>query len=245
MTTTTKPRQLPWLRYADDVDRQTAAGIAREQARALNGTPAYRDPGTHERYTVGYGAERTYQAKPAARPAKDFTPSDAQIRFLDGLLVEREHTYTEAQIAEGKADWRKIRPMLDELKVSARRDPRARQTQPKVETLVEEPAPVRARLDFKSITDGNYAIRVDGVVKFYRVSTSKNGFKNVQVRASDALYMQYGKAGIAILHKIVEAGLAESQMLFATELGRCWKCGKTLTDETSRAVGMGPDCASK
>lgn len=248
MTTKT----IPWIRYSEAVDRQIAQHTTREKIdacareddparpRTINGAQTYRDAGSDERYTVGYGGERTY-SRPAA-PARDYTPSDAQIRFLNGLLVEREHNYTDAQIAEGRADWRKIRPMLDELKVSARRDSRARKA---VETVA--PAkPVRARLDFSAILDGNYALRGEGdEIKFYRVNTGKNGFKNVQVRASDDLYSVNWKAGIAIMHKIVEAGLEESRMLFATELKRCWKCYKSLTDETSRARGMGDDCASK
>ncbi len=87
------------------------------------------------------------------------------------------------------------------------------------------------------------------MVKFYRVSTSKTGFKNVQVRASDELHMLLAKAGIAVLHRIVEAGLPESQMLFVTELERCCKCGRSLTDEQSRVNarvngGYGPDCGA-
>lgn len=113
-----------------------------------------------------------------------------------------------------------------------------------VEPVPAPVAPVRARLDFSAIPDGNYAIRENGVVKFYRVSTNGQ-WKNVQVRASDQLYPIRGKAGIAILHQIVRAGLEASQMLFAQELGRCWRCGKSLTDEDSRARGMGPDCAGK
>src|SRR5690606_17910688 len=108
-------------------------------------------------------------------------------------------------------------------------------------------APTRARLDFSSILDGNYAVREDGVVKFYRVST-KGKWKNVQVRASDQLYPIRGKAGIAILHQIDRAGLAESRLVLVTGLGRCCKCGRSLTDEESRANarvngGYGPDCA--
>jgi len=110
------------------------------------------------------------------------------------------------------------------------------------------PVPVQtkapARLDFSSIPDGNYAIRTDGVVKFYRVYTNGK-WKNVQVRASDQLFDVRGPGGIAILHAIVKAGLAESQMLFATELGRCYICGRTLTDEESRARGTGPVCAGE
>lgn len=32
---------------------------------------------------------------------------------------------------------------------------------------------------------------------------------------------------------------------FGQEIGRCGCCGRSLTDETSRARGIGPDCASK
>lgn len=255
-TTESKPRALPWGRWNEAVDRQIAARTTPESCeatyeawlagettpRTVNGAPTYRDPGTSESYTVGYGGERTY-SRPAA-PARDFTPSDAQIRFLNALLDEREHTYTPAQIAAGRADWRKIRPMLDELKVSARRDPRARKVE--VEVAPEPTPALAARLDFSAIPDGYYALRTDEGVKFYRVSTSKrNSYKNVQVQASDNLHMLFGKAGIAVLHKLVEAGLVDSQKLYAQELGRCYVCGRTLTDEESRAAGIGPICAGK
>jgi hypothetical protein len=119
-----------------------------------------------------------------------------------------------------------------------------------VEVSTPPATPARTRLNFKAIPDGNYAVREGGVVKFYRVSTGKSGFKNVQVRASDELHMLLGKAGIAVLHRIVEAGLAKSQMLFVTELERCCKCGRSLTDENSRTNarvngGYGPDCVGK
>jgi hypothetical protein len=238
-TKTTERAQIPWIRYSEQVDRQVAAGLARENARIANGTPAYRDAGNNERYTVGYGGERHYDApRPAA---KVNGASEKQALLIDKLLVEKEHTYTEEQVVEAKADWRLTRKMIDFLIAAPRVQVRA-----PAPVVVEAPtAPARTRLNFAEILDGNYAIRVDGVVKFYRVSTGKTGYKNVQVRASDSLFMQYGKAGIAILHRIVETGLAESRMLFATELERCWMCGKSLTDETSRARGTGPDCAAK
>lgn len=37
----------------------------------------------------------------------------------------------------------------------------------------------------------------------------------------------------------------EAQALYGRELGVCGKCGRHLTDEASRAVGLGPECASK
>jgi uncharacterized protein DUF6011 len=32
---------------------------------------------------------------------------------------------------------------------------------------------------------------------------------------------------------------------YGQELGECGHCGRTLTDEASRAAGIGPVCASK
>lgn len=234
MTVKTDRPQIPWLRYSEDVARQieqhvTPAQIEAAKRAMLNGGPAYRDAGSRDSYTVGYGGERTYE-RPASKPAVNGL-SEKQIKFVNDLLAERVHEYTETEVAEAKADWRKGRAMIDALKAAPRKP-------------YQDPAPARERLDFASIPDGNYAIRVDGVVKFYRVST-RNGYKNVQVRASDDLHPVFGKGGIAVLHRIVEFGLEKSQMLFATELVRCWRCGKSLTDETSRAVGMGPDCAAK
>lgn len=34
-------------------------------------------------------------------------------------------------------------------------------------------------------------------------------------------------------------------LLYAREIGRCCRCNRHLTDEESRARGMGPECASK
>jgi hypothetical protein len=247
-TTTTKSRQLPWLRYSEEVDRQiaahtTAAQIDSYVSRAVSGAQTYRDAGTNEDYTVDYGGERSYSVNPPRPAAKTVNgASPKQKDLIDKLLGEKVHTYTETDVEAAKDDWRLTRTMIDTLLAAPRRP-----WEPKVEVQAEvaPAAPVRARLDFSSIPDGNYAVRVDGVVKFYRVSTGRNGYKNVQVRASDELFMKFGKAGIAILHQIVEAGLVESQMLYANELGRCWRCGKTLTDEVSRDRGMGPDCYAK
>jgi hypothetical protein len=44
------------------------------------------------------------------------------------------------------------------------------------------------------------------------------------------------------LDAIGAAGFDAARTLFGTELGRCWKCNKTLTDDLSRAVGIGPEC---
>lgn len=48
-----------------------------------------------------------------------------------------------------------------------------------------------------------------------------------------------------ILARIVAEGIAESAARYGQELGRCCRCNRTLTDETSRALGIGPECRSR
>lgn len=238
MTTTTRESAvIAHLRAVSE--RQQA-----QRTRTVNGQPTYRDAGTSQRYSVGYGVERAYE-RPAQERKPEWQASDAQKRLIDALLVERNYTaLTTEQIDKIKLDKsqssRFIKFLLGLPKIEA---------QPVVE--VQEPvAPVRARLDFSAIKDGNYAVREESDrVRFYRVSTGSNGFKRVQERASDALFPVQGRGGIAILHKIMKAGLAESGLLFALELGRCCRCGRSLTDEESRANakvngGLGPDCVN-
>jgi hypothetical protein len=47
---------------------------------------------------------------------------------------------------------------------------------------------------------------------------------------------------VAALKAIEAAGYEAARMTFAQELGRCYNCGKTLTDDTSRELGIGPKC---
>ena len=257
--TTKTPARVSWIRHSEAVDAQiaahtTPAQVAEayqsylkrdgQQGWTSNGAQTYRDAGSKDTYSVGYGAERTYNTRPAQTTTE---ATDPMKRLIDKLLVERQYTALTTQqidaIKTDKAQAHRFITFLIDL-------PKVQTPAPaplKVEVLVEVPADApRARLDFSAIPDGYYALNVEGVTKFYRVSTSKrNGFKNVQVQASDNLHMLFGKAGIAVLHKLVEAGLKDAQALYASELGRCYVCGRTLTDEESRAAGIGPICRDK
>ena len=46
-----------------------------------------------------------------------------------------------------------------------------------------------------------------------------------------------------VLARIVAAGIDASATLYGQEIGRCWRCNRTLTDESSRRAGIGPECA--
>jgi hypothetical protein len=252
--TTTKQAQIPWIKYSGQVDRQLAAhGVTDEKIDALvRSLEGQEDSAALRRYrttTTSVVEERQLVRSSGFGSSTRAVngASDKQKALIDKLLTERVHSYTEEDVVEAKADWRLTRKMIDFLLAPS--TPRVQRTPAPV--VVETPAePARNRLDFSVILDGNYAVRADGVVKFYRISTGRNGFKRVQIRASEELHPVHWKAGIAIMHQIVEAGLAESRMLFVTELERCCKCGRSLTEEESRINarvngGYGPDCANK
>lgn len=110
--------------------------------------------------------------------------------------------------------------------------------------------------EYTDVVDGNYAYIYNGKTHFYRVTreTAKYGkwagktFIKVQERASDQLFKIYDyKMKQAILSEIRKFGISESQKFFAEKLGRCWRCGKTLTDDFNpyKDQGLGPDCGTK
>lgn len=98
---------------------------------------------------------------------------------------------------------------------------------------------------------GRYAVRNDeGVVKFYKVDRPTEGrwkgYTFVAAQASDDLHPIRGRqAREAVLASIVKAGVEASMALYGRELGKCGHCGRTLTDEESRAYGIGPVCRGK
>lgn len=96
---------------------------------------------------------------------------------------------------------------------------------------------------------GHFALRVDGVVKFYRVKlvTAGNwaGKVFVDAQASDEFYPVKTPATLTEVLTGILADPQAAERLYGTELGKCCRCNRTLTDETSRALGIGPECRSK
>lgn len=95
---------------------------------------------------------------------------------------------------------------------------------------------------------GYYAIEADGTTKFYRVDRPTEGRwagrTFVKVQASDEFYIVRGRAVEEILLTIAMDTKA-AMALYGRRLGRCGVCNRTLTDETSRALGIGPVCREK
>jgi hypothetical protein len=119
--------------------------------------------------------------------------------------------------------------------------------------LADAPAGLVSKVEkFHSATPvvpaGRYALVHAEGIKFYRVTKGKGRWEGrtfVEAQASDDHYpIRNPESRNLILAAIAEDRLAAEQ-LYGRELGKCSRCGRTLTDETSRAYGIGPECRKK
>lgn len=108
----------------------------------------------------------------------------------------------------------------------------------------DQDSPFKAELAKLDVPNGRYAIPGnDGALRFY--SVKKGTYTTfVDVWASDAQYpIKAVPEKIRILQDI--AADPDAGPRFGREIGRCYVCGRTLTDETSRELGIGPICRDK
>jgi hypothetical protein len=118
------------------------------------------------------------------------------------------------------------------------------------EIIAKAEAPVANPTD--AVIAGRYAVEdpADGVLKFYVVDRPTEGrwagWVFVSVQASDEEHRIRGPRKVAdILERILAAGVGECSRRYGREIGSCGVCGRTLTNEASRAEGIGPVCAAK
>ena len=99
------------------------------------------------------------------------------------------------------------------------------------------------------VADGRYAIAMDGKLRFFRVNTPTEGrwakmtFVNEVFgggRRDPVRNRQFRQT-------VLQAISADPDALarYGQELGECGVCGRELTDEQSRAIGIGPVCREK
>ncbi len=96
------------------------------------------------------------------------------------------------------------------------------------------------------VADGRYAVEEDGVLKFFKVKNGRRpGFVFLDIQASDDWFpIRVATRRVAILATIAQDPKA-AMIRYGHELGVCGRCGRTLTDEASRAAGIGPVCIDK
>lgn len=89
-----------------------------------------------------------------------------------------------------------------------------------------------------------YAVEMEGTLKFFRIKAGrKAGFYFIDEQASDEFHaIRNYTYKMGILQAIRQAGPEQAMQRYGQELGSCGHCHRTLTDETSRALGIGPVC---
>ena len=109
---------------------------------------------------------------------------------------------------------------------------------------------VTATLDAPKVPAGRYAVEnADGRLMFYRLwrpdSKATDGPFALYVQAGDEGYRLRGVTAREVMAKIVEDGPVDAMRRYGHEIGKCGICGRTLTDEVSRANGIGPVCEGR
>lgn len=163
------------------------------------------------------------------------TASPAQIKFITDLARERDVTDEQRdfvnQVESGK---------ITLTKAQASRLIEALQAKPKVARRAAAPAQAPA------VENGRYAIDYNGVLKFFKVNTPTEGrwagFTFVDAQGGPELYPVKDRAYKADVLALIAADATEAMLRYGRELGHCGHCGRALTDELSRYLGIGPVC---
>lgn len=188
----------------------------------------------------------TVDVAPAAAPVVASTGSmvkpitDKQRSFIETLIAERDLTGTPYDNWLPKwenATSKMASAVIDYLTTLPKREP-TRTERPVHEGTKTGPVPA-----------GRYAIVLYGETKFYKVDCPTEGkwagYTFVKVLASDTEHpIRNSGLKSVILAQIAEDPAAASAR-YGHEIGECGVCGRTLTDEVSRARGIGPICADK
>jgi hypothetical protein len=171
------------------------------------------------------------------------TPIPEELRNTEPLATEKQVSYLIA-LRDGK-DVSSLAPNqrawladADFTKIPKRRASTV------IETLKDLPWAAKngdSEGDLPEVADGRYAIpKDDGTLMFY--SVKKGTYTTfVDVWASDARYPIKAKPEKVRIMTAIKAD-PDAGPRFGREIGRCYVCGRTLTDETSRQLGIGPVC---
>lgn len=158
--------------------------------------------------------------------------SDKSVEFMTTLWLERSDKATAEQVrAWGREQ--------DQAVVSA-----------KITWLKDQPKLATTRTPVPDVPAGRYAVtgEQDQIV-FLKVDRPTEGQYAgrtfVKVQAGDDFHRMPLPVAKALLAKILADGPKAASIRYGQELGVCGVCGRTLTDETSRAEGIGPKCAQR
>jgi hypothetical protein len=203
--------------------KKTHSSVAEVRACAA----ASRHPvGTSYGGTVAYGGGENLTTGPARvherAQAENWGPE--LTAHLDDTLRAVERQWPDSQPTTTRANWIRVDVLRAQVRKHLHRIERGKRV-------------------------GYFAVLTEDGVKFYRVRSPQAGKWAgkvfVDAQASDEFWPV---RAANLLTKVLDGILADPEAagkLYATELGRCCRCRRTLTDETSRAYGIGPECRKK
>jgi len=180
-------------------------------------------------------------------PARADRPTEKQIAFANKLLGQLGlPERTEAEWAANGQTRRSISELINDLLIDVKALPN--------NTSQSRGHQLQAA-DYPDVTAGFYAVPSltgNNDLDFFTVQVPAEGtwkgclFVKRVLGGHDPERVQQAtaKAWLAVLMEHPSYPTSAKQ-LFGQEMGRCGECGRSLTDETSRARGIGPDCAAK
>jgi len=171
------------------------------------------------------------------------TASESQLSYLRGLRDGKDlSSLTQEQI-----DW----VMQADFDTFPSELPKFRMSQV-IEQLKDLPWLPKNRGEKSDLPDGRYGVEnVPGhknKVSFFQLRTPKQGdwvgyqFTDQIVGHGKRYPVKEPDIRKKIHGLIKEQGVNECLMRFGIEFKHCGRCGRELTDDTSRAWGIGPDC---
>lgn len=157
--------------------------------------------------------------------------SDAQRSYIESLLAQRDLSGTSYD--GWTPDWSKATKAAASMVI---------------EYLKGLPVLVQPLTKTQTVPAGRYAVEREGVLRFYKVDCPTEGRwagrTFVKVMASDEEHrVNVQEAALVLAAIAADPEVASTR--YGREIGACGRCGRTLTDEASRARGIGPDCAQK
>lgn len=201
--------------------------LARMGAEQISGMEMNRDTGEFDR-PLDLPA-----VKPAATPAQ---PTDKQIALFNKLCTQ----------IQGKPYTAGFGATVDRKAASAAIDAALKLTHESKRAQTQPIQPIES----PEVPAGRYAIENDeGKLGFFQIDRPTegrwSGYTFVKYQASDETYpVKNREQRERILSKIAQ-DVKSAMLRYGREIGKCGHCGRTLTDEDSRAAGIGPVCAGK
>lgn len=159
------------------------------------------------------------------------------------LASEKQRNFIRKLAAERGVDGTTVDEMLNGLTM--------RQASTRIKLLLDAPKATQVveKVTMPKVAGGRYAVVIDGVTKFFKVDTPTEGTwagrTFLKIQASDAEYPVRNTTTKAQVLSLIAADPKAAMLRYGRELGHCGHCGRTLTNEESRAAGIGPICSSK